>query len=626
MTTTKTPKIKETIKAGQRWHRAGEVLNADSTTLADLSSMKGIMEFRSQESGRLLVSITHNNGIILSDGSGTYNYELDLSSAQSMVFNGHEMILADFFIINGDIAYPVFNLQLRIELTQTQWQPLAGAPTIPSPDLQFLSLSTVIPIATLDVLGGITRQQVELLIPTSPTLNDLGGVTQQQVEELIPPPEQHTNRVAFVGTSLVQQCDSGSTASIAYSSKGWFRWMQMLTGHICDSPVWSDRRVIVGWEPSSIPNKSRGFYGFNFGVSGQNIAQILARKERVLSDCQTAGVKFIIVDGGTNDMGSKTKEYIQTSREELCNYFISGGLTVILLPILTRAVTSWPIGGTARVNAAWINQRTREYVKTKLNCFIFDWNEHWIDYSNVNGEPHTGYSNDGTHFDVKGAYSIGKGLADMMMSILPAPDLNNFSPDNIFSANNQFGNIAPNGYQYGANGRKYDAMTGVVSDEWAGQIYRGAMTVVASKEVAKYGEAQIYSITPSSAPATLLHRTYPSDRNHNGDLAGKWVVMEATVELSAYAGWQDIHCLIDDVSAANGLKTSSLSNTEGTFPNEAMILTMKTPPLLLEPDSIKLRMRVNIGINGIAGNPVVKISAIKCYQVDDPRVVYGIGN
>ena len=114
------PNIKEILKAGQRWHRTGKVLGFEDE-LVDLSQMEAKMEFRSQKSGELLANLDHVSGIKLFDDTQENNYELDLSSTQSMNFNGHDVVLADLLIIDGDLVYPIFNLQLRIERTQTQW-------------------------------------------------------------------------------------------------------------------------------------------------------------------------------------------------------------------------------------------------------------------------------------------------------------------------------------------------------------------------------------------------------------------------------------------------------------------------------------------------------------------------
>ncbi len=114
------PQIKEIIKAGQRWHVASSV-NNEAGELANLSFMKAKMEFREQKSGKLLVELTHKEGIKLLDDTGEHNYEIDLISKQSMRLNNTDTVLADLWIFNGDEAYPIFNLTLSIERTHTQW-------------------------------------------------------------------------------------------------------------------------------------------------------------------------------------------------------------------------------------------------------------------------------------------------------------------------------------------------------------------------------------------------------------------------------------------------------------------------------------------------------------------------
>ncbi len=119
--TKKIDTIQTNLKAGARWYVGGVVLAEGSDDKADLSNLTAKMEFRDGKNGKVLATLTHDLGITLLDGSSDHNYEIDLSSVLSMGFNDSELVLSDFFIMNGVTAFPIFNVQLRIERTQTQW-------------------------------------------------------------------------------------------------------------------------------------------------------------------------------------------------------------------------------------------------------------------------------------------------------------------------------------------------------------------------------------------------------------------------------------------------------------------------------------------------------------------------
>ncbi len=114
--------ISQEFKPGQRWYYGGKIAVDSSGTLADLSQMKAKMTFRAgDETHQELITLTHGDGIVLLDGSGDHNYELDLSSEKSLLFNNYKTVLADFFIIDGKEAHPILDVEFEIKRSQTIW-------------------------------------------------------------------------------------------------------------------------------------------------------------------------------------------------------------------------------------------------------------------------------------------------------------------------------------------------------------------------------------------------------------------------------------------------------------------------------------------------------------------------
>lgn len=247
------------------------------------------------------------------------------------------------------------------------------------------------------------------------------------------------SRIAILGTSLVQQNHIGDATSLATSARGWMSWAEVLShGRLC-CPVYHDLSVPPGWEPSNRPGVSRFFSGLNFGVSGQKAIEIERRLPRLLQ----SDFDLIIVDAGTNDMMVETRQTIADTRARIVSALLDAGKVVILLPILARGIGKWPAGGAERAKAHWINRQSIEFAASHANCNVFDWNSAWVDPESEFGEPYPGYSDDGTHFTVSGAFVVGKRLATYLETIVPRAPARILPKDDRFDpVNNPAGNLA----------------------------------------------------------------------------------------------------------------------------------------------------------------------------------------
>lgn len=246
------------------------------------------------------------------------------------------------------------------------------------------------------------------------------------------------SRIAVLGTSLVQQNHIGDAISLATSARGWMSWVEVLShGRLC-CPVHHDQSVLPGWEPSNRPGGSRFFSGLNFGVSGQKAIEI----ERRLPQLLQSDFDLILVDAGTNDMMVETRQTIADTRARIVSALLDAGKTVIVLPILARGVEKWPAGGAERAKAHWVNRQSVEFAGNHANCHLFDWNSAWVDSESEFGEPYPGYSDDGTHFSVLGAFAVGKLLATYLETIVPRAPVRILARDDLFDPmNNPTGNL-----------------------------------------------------------------------------------------------------------------------------------------------------------------------------------------
>lgn len=247
------------------------------------------------------------------------------------------------------------------------------------------------------------------------------------------------SRIAILGTSLVQQNHIGDASSLATSARGWMSWAEVLSHGRLLCPVHHDPSAPPGWEPSNRPGVSRFFSGLNFGVSGQKAIEIERRLPRLLQ----SDFDLIIVDAGTNDMMVETRQAIADTRARIVSALLDADKTVILLPILARGIGKWPAGGAERAKAHWINRQSIEFAANHANCHVFDWNSAWVDPESEFGEPYPGYSDDGTHFSVPGAFAVGKLLAAYLETIVPRAPARILARDDRFDpVNNPAGNLA----------------------------------------------------------------------------------------------------------------------------------------------------------------------------------------
>jgi hypothetical protein len=409
-----------------------------------------------------------------------------------------------------------------------------------------------------------------------------------------------TDSINFTGTSLVNQADGANSGSIYHSPKGWLRWAQRFSGWRFESPIWNDPAIVKGWEPSGVLGTTRYFWGLNTGVSGQLIDQIWSRRAEIAS----AGGDYIFVDAGTNDMAAQTADYIHGKRVDLVDYFLSKGFKkVFILTILSRDTGVWT--GDTREKFTKINRLTKEHFKSYDNVIVVDWNAPWIEF--LSGSPKAGYSIDGTHFDAMGAFKVGKYIAENYINpFLPVRSPFTTGVDDIYSANNPYGNSMLNPYMQGVAGVFSGAASGVLADNYRVEISSGDASAVCAKVVdstVSGGTAQSIIVTPGTTGESVIYlRTSTADLSHN--YAGKWVRSGLGVRVkSANDTLLGITLSYDDtVTGIKAIDNSYVSGLVAT--SEAFDVYFQTPHLFMQNDSTTGRWRAEIVVDNTKSNDV----------------------
>jgi len=377
-------------------------------------------------------------------------------------------------------------------------------------------------------------------------------------------------RIAIVGTSLVQQNHIGDHSFIGTSARGWMSWAEVLSHGRLACPVHHDPAIVPGWEPSNRAGVSRFFAGLNFGVSGQKAIEIERRLPRLLA----SDFDLIIVDAGTNDMMVETRQTIADTRARIVTALLDAGRTVILLPILARGRQKWPAGGPERAKAHWINQHSRDFAARHTNCHVFDWNAAWVDPQSRFGEPRDGYSNDGTHFSVRGGFAVGSLLAGYLDHILPnAPDRLLSKDDCYDAADNPLGNLA----------------------------------------------SELSASTSSEAGETR-HRL-GGELSHPG--AGVWIEAICDVEVPSHEGIAGVSLRLRD-TAEEGLESIALApfraedGSPFPFPLQSWRGTLRTPPLKLKPGNKVPELHLDVILNAQAEPLQLDVAKIEVRPVPSP--------
>ena len=426
-------------------------------------------------------------------------------------------------------------------------------------------------------------------------------------------------RVAIVGTSLMQQNTyATSLGAIGCFTRSWIDWASFFGNGACEIFDVSDKTDYPGWS-------DRKFIGTNFGVSGQTCDEILARIPNIIAN--KALYEIIIVDMGTNDMLSLTKEVIHAKRIEAVEQLVASGAKVVLLTILARDITSWPSGSAQRKKANWINQKTHTYFKNATNVIVHDWNMDWVDVNNADGIPVAAYSDDGIHFATRGGYRVGRGLWDRTLSkLLPIGNSLVTSPDDKFDAtDNPYGLLNSNPFFTGTSGTAGTGVTGTVPTGMTVERTSGSTCTAVASIVSKGahgGNAVRMTFTlGGTADEIFSVRVTGSDTAHT--LAGKWVQPSVTVSTSTAADTiKAIKLVLIDQS--NTSNRSETFKEIGTFYYPAEAISegqIIGRPLKLGAGSTSHRISVEVHVNGSGSvAPVVDISKFGVRQIDVPQM------
>lgn len=344
----------------------------------------------------------------------------------------------------------------------------------------------------------------------------------------------------------------------------------------------------------------------NFGVSGENSAQILARVGQVIA----ARPAICVVLEGTNDTALS---YEQTIANMSATYsaLLNAGIIVVAIPITPRSTgTSAQRLKMNRVND-WIRRRR---LGTR--------NLHVLDLTEILGDqawsPLANYTYDGLHPQHLGAYYMGKALAGLITSIIPVAPAQAVNSLDVYDAtDNPTGNLLPNGIISGTGGS-----VGTFSGQMATSFFTNSVNlygsaVALSKSTMADGKAaqriQWSGAYTGGTPAFQISSNATVGNISIGDTVELSCEIEVAagaacnVSLTLYAGW----------SGGSASAKDLLPSANYAPPGEAWSGVLKTPPIPIANALTALSANVQfngVGTSGTAAHDV-KIGPMRMNKV-----------
>jgi lysophospholipase L1-like esterase len=355
----------------------------------------------------------------------------------------------------------------------------------------------------------------------------------------------------------------------------------------------------------------------NYAVDGYTTANVISNK---LASVVTAKPSMCAVLIGTNDICSSgvtiTPAQLATVIANLQTIYIlllNAGITIIAVPILPRSY--WTAGGLLPVaqqkQIAYVNQWIKNFSYSQRGMYVADGWPGMVDPATgrsigdgVIGTPpaNTAYTYDGLHPAPRGAYWVGKAIADIVSQLIPSNNTLRWSANDIYDVvNNPYGDCMSNGFLTTATGgTAATGASGTVAGDWTvRRINAGsAGAVVASVVTKTLPNGQTYNAQRMvvTAPAgSALDGGWMYQQQYVAGLIGKLVIAECAVDVSAITAGSFrgvfLECSDGTITCADGFPTSTFYAPDGDYS-----AILRTQPFILS--AAVQQVNIKVGIDG----------------------------
>lgn len=303
---------------------------------------------------------------------------------------------------------------------------------------------------------------------------------------------------------------------------------------------------------AKLKGRARTRINLNFGVSGDNTTQMLARVGTVAA----SDANIIVVLGGTNDTPGLTAiSTITGNMQAIYEMLLAAGKVVIAIPILPRT----PFSGSSSVSNSRktvlaFNNWLRRYAYTQRlgRFFVADGDVAMMDYGSATGDPIANSTYDGLHPMSYGAQLVGGALYTVLDRILPPRADQIYSQADVFDATyNPRGSVSNNPKMTGTGGTAGTGISGTVADAYTMARNIGStLTATASKgalAAPNGGASQVIELGGGTAGATTERIRFYQTINAGGSTfsSGDVVYGEIEVDQASLVNVQYISLLVN---------------------------------------------------------------------------------
>mgnify|MGYP000946428742 FL=1 len=397
---------------------------------------------------------------------------------------------------------------------------------------------------------------------------------------------------ACLGDSISYQNTNGSSLSLR--AQGYMTWAGILSGG----------RIV--FDPA-----------MNFGASGENSTQVAARVASVVA----AAPEWCVVHCGTNDLyvGPVAYEMTIANLTTIYSALLAAGIRVVAMPIIPRAkdAASGSLPTAQRQQLHRINNWIRRTAALTPGIVLADPSLNIVDHSVTNGDPigaltaaATAYTVDGLHPAPRGAYYMGKSIADAVSSQLCPISYSPVSQQDTYDAtNNPTGNLLLNGFFTGTGGTAGTGASGSLAASWQFRRSSGTTgTIGGSKTTKTVDNGTTYpmqQVVCSAAAGSTTENMQVYQFVSTGFTANVDVIYaEIDVEVSGIT----VDCVKSiQLNLGDGTNTRICAAEEAGFylPNGNWSGTLRTPAFLIASGASTLGFYLNIVLNGaVASNSV----------------------
>jgi lysophospholipase L1-like esterase len=384
--------------------------------------------------------------------------------------------------------------------------------------------------------------------------------------------------IAIAGDSVTGQ-NSGTTSRERLRDIGYMTWALAL----CEQRVYFDK-------------------GWNFGVGGDNSADLLAR----INDVLAAGTDYVLVSIGGNDVTqSITSDETCANLEAIWDACYAAGKFVLASMIYPRGPQT-TYTAAHKTKCARINNYIQQAQYRRERFEVLNPIPIFTDYSDGDGLSLEYMTYDGIHPGTWGAWRLGRSIAEIINALEPPRDDMFFDPSNVWHAtDNPYGNLLPNGMLLGTGGSVSGGTGDVAASSQVDAV--GGLSVVASKVTSHRGvPAQRFVISGTAGVGVgqcALQQIAP-DWPIGTDVEALCVVrVDASVNLAGLQFDIRIDRGAGGILYAMAGELTTMTDVQAMrLPDGSWVGVMRTPVITIPADAIDVRVR--IGAGGYPGSTV----------------------